>query len=79
MLRDGKAKDSDVLFFLEKLLLGRTGIHFGLRMRERKLSVSLALVWSGKYGKGTAKRSKLEAEDFNDSEAIKDYSGFQTQ
>lgn len=67
MLRVGKAKDNDVLFFLKKLPLGRNGIYFGLWVRERKISITPALVWSGQCGKDTARQNELEAEDLNDS------------
>ena len=63
MLRVGKAKDHDVLFFPKKLPLGRDGIQFGLRVRERKISITPALVWSGQCGKDTARQRELEAED----------------
>lgn len=67
---EGKG-DNDVLF-LSKLLLGRAGISCGLGVRERKPTISIVLVWSSKYGKGMAERSKLKAEDLNDLGEIRD-------
>ena len=48
-------------------------------MRERKISITPALVWSGQCGKDMARHRELEAEDLNDSEGIEDNSGFQIQ
>lgn len=66
MLRNRKVKDSDIFFFLEMLPLGRAGTQFGLRIKERNLSLSVAVVQSDKYGNGTAQQNKQEAEDLND-------------